>query len=56
MCCTHPVGVGFIPTLAATPTAAEYRNHFDNPLIANVLHTYTVGVGFIPTLPATSKN
>ena len=30
-------------------------NHFDNPLIAKVLHTSAVGTGFIPVLPAADK-
>ena len=39
-----------------TPTVAECCNHFDNPLIAKVLHASTVGIGFIPALPATDEN
>ena len=31
------------------------RDHFDNPLIAKVLHTSAVGMGFIPVLLTTSK-
>ena len=31
------------------------RDHFDNPLIAKVLHTSAVGMGFIPVLPAADK-
>jgi hypothetical protein len=38
------------------PTVAEYCNHFDNLLIAKVLHISAVGMGFIPVLPTTSKN
>ena len=30
-------------------------NHFDNPLIAKVLHVSTVGAGFIPALPTADK-
>ena len=37
-------------------TVAECCNHFDNPLIAKVLHISAVGTGFIPVLPTTSKN
>ena len=38
-----------------TPTLDVCCNHFDNPLIAKVLHTSAVGMGFIPVLPTTSK-
>ena len=38
-----------------TPTVAEYCNHFDNPLIAKVLHASAVGTGFIPVLPTADK-
>ena len=38
-----------------TPTLAECCNHFDNPLIAKVLHTSAVGMGFIPVLPTADK-
>ena len=30
-------------------------NHFDNPLIAKVLHSAAVGAGFIPALPTADK-
>ena len=38
-----------------TPTVDVCCNHFDNPLIAKVLHASTVGAGFIPALPTTDK-
>ena len=38
-----------------TPTVTECCNHFDNPLIAKVLHTSAVGAGFIPALPTADK-
>ena len=39
-----------------TPTLDVCCNHFDNPLIAIVLHTSAVGAGFIPALPTADKN
>ena len=39
-----------------TPTVTDCCNHFDNPLIAKVLHTSAVGTGIIPVLLTTSKN
>ena len=38
-----------------TPTLDVRCNHFDNPLIAIVLHTSAVGAGFIPALPTADK-
>lgn len=38
-----------------TPTLDVCCNHFDNPLIAIVLHTSAVGAGFIPALPTADK-
>ena len=68
---TSTVGAGFIPALAAAdeksskcpvagrvginPTPTECCNHFDNQLIAKVLHTSAVGTGFIPVLPTADK-
>ena len=49
--CPAAARVGINPT----PTVAECCNHFDNPLIAKVLHTSAVGTGFIPVLPAADK-
>ena len=34
---------------------AEYCNHFDNPLIAKVLHSAAVGTWFIPVLLTADK-
>ena len=68
---TSTVGTGFIPALAAADeksskcpavgrvginhTPTECCNHFDNQLIAKVLHTSAVGTGFIPVLPTADK-
>ena len=49
--CHAAARVGINPT----PTVAECCNHFDNPLIAKVLHTSVVGMGFIPVLPIADK-
>ena len=38
-----------------TPTLDVCCNHFDNPLIAKVLHISSVGAGFIPALPTADK-
>ena len=50
--CPAAARVGINPT----PTLDVCCNHFDNLLIAKVLHVSAVGMGFIPVLPATSKN
>ena len=68
---TSAVGTGFIPVLpiadkikgkyptaareGINPTPTECCNHFNNPLIAKVLHTSAVGTGFIPVLPTADK-
>ena len=49
--CHAAARVGINPT----PTVAECCNHFDNSLIAKVLHTSAVGTGFIPVLPTADK-
>ena len=50
--CPAAARVGINPT----PTAvAECCNHFDNPLIAKVLHISAVGTGFIPVVPTADK-
>ena len=49
--CSAAARVGINPT----PTEAKCCNHFDNPLIAKVLHTSAVGMGFIPVLPTADK-
>ena len=49
--CHAAARVGINPT----PTLAECCDHFDNPLIAKVLHTSAVGAGFIPALPTADK-
>ncbi|MDY6266599.1 MAG: hypothetical protein SPM31_05655 [Prevotella sp.] len=38
-----------------SPTVAECCNHFNNPLITNMLHISSVGAGFIPALPTADK-
>ena len=49
--CPAPSRVGITPT----PTEAKCCNHFDNSLIAKVLHASAVGTGFIPVLPTADK-
>ena len=49
--CPAAARVGINPT----PTLDVCCNHFDNPLIAKVLHTSAVGTGFIPVLPTADK-
>ena len=49
--CPAAARVGINPT----PTLDVCCNHFDNPLIAKVLHTSAVGAGFIPALPTADK-
>ena len=53
LCKRNPAAarVGINPT----PTVIECCDHFDNPLIAKVLHTSAVGAGFIPALPIADK-
>ena len=41
--------------ITPSPTVTECSYHFDNPLIAKVLHASTVGAGFIPALPTADK-
>ena len=41
--------------ITPTPTEAKCCNHFDNSLIAKLLHASAVGTGFIPVLPTTDK-
>ena len=50
--CHTAARVGINPT----HTLDVCCNHYDNPLIAKVLHTSTVGAGFIPALPASDEN